>query len=430
MTGVGAAAGAGALASAAPAFAGPRRAPKGFLWGTAISAYQSEGNNTNTDVWLLETLKNSVFEDRSGDACDSYDRYEEDIALAAKLGFNCYRMGIEWARIEPEPGRFSNAALDHYKRVLQCCRDHHLAPVVTFSHFTVPLWFAKLGGFEVADGADLFARYCARAAKALGPLMAMASTFNEANIPLLLRLLRASEPAESKAKNKAMIAEAVKATDSLLFSSLLFADADKLQPVLLDAHAKAYRAIKAAAPALPVGVTLSMQAVEGVGPNNLASVIEQAMYGGWIEAAKQSDWIGVQTYTRVIVDARGRVALPKDAEMTQAGYEFYPSALGATIRYAAQTIGKPLYVTESGIATDDDTRRIAFIDAAIAEVGKCIDEGIDVRGYVYWSLLDNFEWSKGYSQRFGLVAVDRTSFARTPKRSSMHLGLRAKANTL
>ena len=137
-----------------------RPAPKDFLWGTAISAYQSEGNNYNSDAWLLENIKPTLSAERSGDACDSYHRYpEQDIALAAELGFNCYRLGIEWARIEPNQGYFSNAELDHYGQVLEACRAHGLKPVVTFNHFTTPLWFSERGGFEVADSPELFATF-------------------------------------------------------------------------------------------------------------------------------------------------------------------------------------------------------------------------------------------------------------------------------
>jgi beta-glucosidase len=124
------------------------------------------------------------------------------------------------------------------------------------------------------------------------------------------------------------------------------------------------------------------------------------------------------------------VAPPKDAEMTAAGYEFYPQALGGTIRFAAQRIGRPIFVTESGIATDDDTRRIAYIDAALAEVRRCLDEGIDVKSFLYWSLLDNFEWTRGYGERFGLVHVDHETFERTPKPSARHLGAIAKSRRL
>ena len=134
-------------------------APEGFLWGTAISAHQSEGNNVNSDAWLCETVSPSLYHEPSRDACDSYNRFAEDVAIAADLGFNCHRIGIEWARIEPEPGLFSIAELDRYRRLLDACHARGMAPMVTYNHFTVPRWFAARGGFEVADGADLFARF-------------------------------------------------------------------------------------------------------------------------------------------------------------------------------------------------------------------------------------------------------------------------------
>ena len=142
-----------------------RAVPEGFLWGAAISAHQSEGNNLNSDVWLAESVASTTFQEPSRDACDSYHRFAEDIAIAADLGLNCYRVGIEWARIEPEPGRFSMAELDRYSRMVDACLERGLAPMITYSHFTVPRWFAARGGFEVADGADLFARFADRAQK-------------------------------------------------------------------------------------------------------------------------------------------------------------------------------------------------------------------------------------------------------------------------
>src|ERR1700753_3464727 len=144
-----------------------RTVPKGFLWGTAISAHQSEGNNVNSDMWLNEHVPGTLFREPSGDACDSYERYGEDIAIAASLGFNCHRFGIEWARIEPEPGQVSLAALDHYRRVLAGCHAKGLAPMVTYAHFTTPRWFAARGGFEAEDGPDLFARFAETATRHL-----------------------------------------------------------------------------------------------------------------------------------------------------------------------------------------------------------------------------------------------------------------------
>ncbi len=427
------AAGLAAAVSAAPAsaLAPARQAPEGFLWGTAISAHQSEGGNTASDSWLLETIKPTAFTDPSGDACDSYHRYEEDLDIAKSLGLNCYRLGIEWARIEPAEGMFSEAALDHYARVLEACRARGLLPMVTYNHFTVPLWFAMRGGFEVADGADLFARFCGRATERLGPLIGMATTFNEANILGLRKVLPrfASDAAEENAR--AMIAAAARHTNSPQFSAMLFGNPDKINTVMLDAHAKGYAAIKAARADLPVGVTLSMQEIQGVGEGNLAREAEATMYSDWLEAARAaSDFVGVQTYSRLRIGPQGLMPTEPGVPLTDMGYENYPSAIGHTLRYAAKHIGKPIYLTETGIGTTDDAVRIAFIKATMDEVSKCIDDGIEVKAYLYWSLLDNFEWTSGYAKKFGLVEVDRKTFKRTLKPSARYLGMRAKANRI
>ena len=406
-----------------------RPAPSDFLWGTAISAYQSEGNNYNSDAWLQENIKPTLFKERSGDACDSYHRYRDDIAIAAKLGFNCYRFGIEWARIEPTEGFFSNAELDHYADVLETCRAHGLKPVVTFSHFTVPIWFAARGGFEVADSPDLFAAFCRKAAEHLGGLMHLATTFNEANIQLLVQVMTAF--ATSIPAAKAMIEAAARATASPKFSTVAYADPAISTPLMQEAHRKGYDAIKSARPDLPVGLTLTTQDIQAVGPDSLADRYRDRLYGDWLQVARtHADFVGVQPYTRFLVDAKGITAPPAGAEMTDAGYEFYPQALANTIRWAHTTIGKPIYVTESGIATDNDARRIAFIEQALAGLRDCLAEGIPVHSYMYWSLLDNFEWASGYSKHFGLVAVDLQFFKRTLKPSALHLGAIARSNRI
>ena len=412
-------------ASCAPA---RRKAPPGFLWGTAISAYQSEGNNTNTDIWLLEGVTPTLYKDRSGDSIDSYHRFAEDIALNAALGFNTYRFGMEWARIEPSEGHFSNAELDHYEQVLKACHAHGQTPIVTMNHFSSPLWFAKRGGWEHADAPDLFARYCGTVAERLGPLMAMATPFNEANIQ---RLLRVWLPGFRDA-TKPMIDAARKASGSDRFTSLTFSDPEISEPLLLEGHRKAYAAMKAAAPHLKVGVSLTTQAIEPVGDHSIAPKIEDdPHYGPWLDIAREhSDFTGVQPYSRFRFDDKGMVPPPKGAELTDAGYEFYPKAVSETIRWAHRAIGKPIYVTENGIGTNDDARRIAFVDQALAEVRQCLDDGIPVHSYLYWSLLDNFEWTSGFSKHFGLTAVDLKTFQRTPKPSAVWLGKRARSNSI
>jgi len=406
----------------------PKALPQGFLWGTAISAHQSEGNNINSDAWLCENVSPTLFREPSRDACDSYNRFEEDIAIAADLGFNCHRIGIEWARIEPEPGMFSSAELDRVRRLLDACHRRGLAPMVTYNHFTVPRWFAARGGFEVTDGADLFARFAEKATQRLGDLIGYASTFNEANIQRLIAQM--DHGADAQAVVEAMLSRCAKASGADRFSSLLFAPIDVTEPILVDAHAKAVAAMKSGPGNFPVGLTLTMQDVQGVGEGHLAEALISLLYGPWLEVARGADFIGVQTYTRVLVGSQGRLPAPEGAEMTAAGYEFYPQALGGTLRFAAQRIGRPIFVTESGIATDDDTRRIAYIDAALGEVRRCVDEGIDVRSYLYWSLLDNFEWTRGYDEHFGLVQVERETFKRTLKPSARHLGAIARSGRL
>lgn len=421
--------GAVAAASVAPSVARAterRNLPKpGFLWGTASAAHQIEGGNVNSDFWLAENVKPTLFAEPSGDACDSYHRYSEDIELASRLGFNCHRFGIEWARIEPEPGQFSEAAFDHYKRVLDECRSHGLSPMVTLSHWTVPRWFAARGGFEQEDSADLFARFAERAAKRLGHAMDYVTTFNEANIQRMLALT-VPNPAQIRGAVAAMYAACAKASGSDRFSMVLFGEVEKIEANMLAAHYKAFSAFKAARSDLPVGVTIASPQIEGVGAGNKAEEVSAAIHGPWFEAASKADFVGLQTYTRYRVGADGILPITDTAERTDAGYEYRPEALEHTVRHAAAVTGKPIIVTENGIATNDDARRIAFIDTALEGLARCIADGIDVRGYVHWSLLDNFEWVFGYRQHFGLVKVDRSTFARTPKSSAFHLGKLAR----
>ena len=420
---------AGATA-AAPA---PKRtvpAPGTFLWGTASAAHQIEGNNVNSDFWLAENIKPTLFREPSGDACDSYHRYDEDAALAAQLGFNAHRFGIEWARIEPEPGHFSEAELDHYVRVLESCHKHGLAPMVTLSHWTVPRWFAARGGFEHVDSPALFERFAQKVGERLGSLMSAATTFNECNIGRLARFLFQLDTPQAQAGVKAMLDACAKASGSERFANVLLGDPAKNEAQLVEAHRRAVAALKAGPGDFPVGLTISMQAIEGVGDGNQASAFADLLYGPWLEAAKICDFVGVQTYTRIRVGREGPLPPPDGAEKTAAGYEFYPQALGDTVRFAAERTGKPIYVTENGIATDNDSRRIAYIDGALAALRQAKADGIDVRGYFHWSLLDNFEWTAGYDQKFGLVAVDRKTFKRTPKASARHLGTLAKRRWL
>ncbi|MGQ3050070.1 MAG: glycoside hydrolase family 1 protein [Niveispirillum sp.] len=416
---------AGAALAALPGRAAKVAFPKDFLWGAAISGHQTEGDNSNSDIWHLEQLSPGPFSEKSGKACDFLNLYAQDMDLASKLGFNAFRFSLEWSRIEPEEGRFDAKALDHYRRVAATCREKGLAPAISFNHFTTPLWFAKQGGWEVAGSGDKFARFCAAAVKAVGEFAHIATTLNEPNLGRLLRVIL---PPPILADMGTAMQGAATLAGSARFSAAQFGDQDAMLPNLLEGHRKGAAAIKAGPGSFPVGVSLAIVDDQAVGVGSQRDAVRSYLNDAWLDAAKADDFVGVQTYGRNRFDAKGIMHPPEGVELTQMGEEFYPQALGATVRYAHAVTGKPVYVTENGIATEDDTRRIAYIDTAVAALRDCVRDGVPVKGYLHWSFLDNYEWIFGYRPKFGLVAVDRTTQKRTPKPSAAYLGAIAKRN--
>jgi beta-glucosidase len=412
--------------------------PKGFRWGAATAAHQIEGNNTSSDFWLLENIQPTQFVDRSGDACDSYHRYEEDIALLASLGLNTYRFSIEWARIEPTRGAFSIAQLDYYKRVIECCRRHHVDPAVTFFHATAPQWFAAAGGWLNPEAPALFARYCSTAARALASDMAFAFTINEPQVDKTFRAIPAAAAYFKKQDelSLAVHAAAAKATGSERFVTMNYPDIDGLTPQLIAGHEQGFAAIKAERSSLPVGVTLNLIDFQPATDHSPYEQIRETAYGQWLEVVKRTgDFTGVQIYRQVRLPGEGN-ALPSPAPMPfiNAGNPMdamaRPEALQNGVEYVYAQTKKPIFVTENGIETDNDERRIWYIRSALEGLYRAISTGTPVLGYIHWSLLDNFEWARGYKPHFGLFSVDRSTFKRTPKASSKVLGAIARQNRL
>ncbi len=403
--------------------------PDGFLWGAATAGHQVEGNNVNSDIWLLEHVQPTIFMESSGDACDSLNRWNEDLDIVRDLGLNTYRFSLEWSRIEPAQGEFSLAMLDHYKRMINGCRARGLTPMVTFNHFSAPRWFAALGGWQVPDSSDHFARFCERAARHLAADMGYALTLNEPNLMRLLRWLALPFPPGMLETEQTMLAAAARASGTSLFSA---ANAGPLSDTTLQhmvaGHKAGYAAIKSVRPGLSVGVALAITDDQAVGENSRRDEKRRDVYADWLEAAKTGDFLGVQNYERQRLDENGPLPAPPDAELNQMGAEVYPASLEGAIRYAHEVTGLPIIVTENGIGTTDDTERAAYIPRAIAGVARALADGVPVLGYCHWSLLDNFEWIFGYGPRMGLVAVDRTTFKRTIKPSAQVYGAIARAN--
>lgn len=383
--------------------------PPWFLWGTATSAYQVEGGNYASDWWEWERRPGTPCAEPSGDACDHYHLYPQDLRLLASLGFNTYRFSIEWSRVEPEQDDYSRASLEHYRRVLEASHQHGLTPIVTFHHFTNPRWFTRSGGWERPDAPDRFARYCEVAARHLGDLIPIACTINEPNMPALLGYADALFP-----PGRNDHAARLRVTDAFLRGHLLARDV-----------------IKNETASTRVGLALSMADwhVVDEGSEQLEA-IRRLREDVFLDGTAGDDFIGVNTYTRHRVGPAGFLPPETGVEVTLLGYEFYPQSLEATIRRAATTTALPVIVTENGIGTDDDARRIAFVEGALGGVHRCLTDGIDVQGYCYWSTFDNFEWNYGYIPTFGLIAVDRRTQVRSPKPSAAWLGRVARRGVL
>ena len=403
-----------AVAAGSPALARPLRSRGDFLWGVATAAHQIEGGNLNSDYWVMEHVPGTYFKEPSGDACDSFNRWREDLALIRSAGLNSYRFSIEWARIEPEPGEFSQAAIEHYRRICIACHEAGIEPVVTLHHFTSPRWIAAMGGWESIDVVDRYVRYAERAAGALRGVVEWFCTMNEPNAQVTSKVLQrkpwAIEPA--------LRSEAARQVGSDRFHMYFLGDSYKVRDVSLAAHAKGRDAIKAAVPNAKVGLTLALQElVAGPGGEALYRQIFTEARAPFYAAASRDDVIGVQTYNRFETGPDGYLPAPTDAMKDMFGLPTQPDALSATVREAYIHAKVPVLVSEHGNNTGNDAQRIAHLRASVDGLAVEIAHGTPVIGYMHWSLLDYFEWSSGYIPRFGLVAVDRKTFARTPKRS-------------
>lgn len=406
--------------------------PDDFLWGASTAGHQVEGGNVNADTWPLEWAEPSLFTEPSGDSCDHYHRYPEDIGILADLGFNAYRFSLEWARIEPERGYVSRAALDHYRRVLGTCLDHGITPVVTYCHFTTPRWFAGAGGWGAPDAAERFGRYAEAATAHLGDLLGRVATLNEPNVITMLELTGVIPMGTGEGS---VIADAPAAVDAGVGGhdparyrmGLVGAGVETMAAI----HRAGVEAIKAGPGDVEVGWTLALVDLQaGDGGQERLEAARKGAQLDWLEVSKADDWVGVQTYSRNVLGSDGALPVPDGTPTHQTGWEVYPEALGHTVRLAAAHAGVPVIVTENGMATDDDDARRTHTEIALEGLAGCIADGIDVRGYLHWTLLDNFEWMAGYAKTFGLVAVDRTTFERTVKPSARWLGQVATRNQL
>jgi beta-glucosidase len=401
------------------------RFPKGFLWGTATAAHQVEGGNTKNDWALWERLPGKVAGgDRAGRATDHYHRYALDFDLAASQHMNAHRFSLEWSRIEPRDGEWDAKEIAHYRAVLEALRVRGQQTMVTLFHFTVPQWFAARGGWAAKDAVGYFLRFATKAADAFGDLVDFWCTQNEPLVYVVMGYILGTWPPGIKNYRTAwtvfhnLTAGHVAATHGLHERARMLGRA---VPVGVANNLISFYSYRKHSPLDAVSLTLSDW------------VWNHAYYR---ETRGSHDYLGVNYYfhqrikreegklVQLFVDLRA-----ENREMSDIGWEVYPAGIFDVL----QELGEqhlPIYITENGIATVNDDRRIRFLVAYLKEVYHAIQSGIDIRGYFHWSLLDNFEWEKGYAARFGLIDVDWRTLQRRPKKSFSVYGRIAAENAL
>lgn len=382
---------------------------KNFYWGAATSSHQVEGNNHNdwTEFeqriatsksqmarekdwpdYILKNYPNPLQEENyiSGKACDHYNRFREDFDIAKSLGHNAHRFSIEWSRIEPEEGKFDEKEIEHYREVIKTLREKGMEPFVTLWHWTLPLWVAKKGGWENRQTINHFVRYCEKIALELRKDVRFFVTINE---PLLW------------ASNAYRTGKFPPQKRNIFLFVRVFWN-------LYRAHAAVYRKMKVINPDFSIGIA-----------NNTAWFSAQLLRPVyWMinlffvrKIKGVMDFSGIQYYRRISF-------ILKNKEVSDFGWEIYPEGFYDVIKKYWKNFGKPIFILENGVADARDIIREKFIRDHIAAMKKAMDEGVDVRGYFYWSLLDNFEWDSGFWPRFGLVEVDYKTMERKVRKSA------------
>lgn len=380
-----------------------KKFPEGFYWGGATASYQVEGGIENND-WAKAAVDGRV--PPCGDACQHYTRYEQDFDIAKELGHTAHRFSVEWARIEPEEGKFNAEAIAHYRKVLEALHVRGIKPYVTLWHFTLPLWFSESGSFERKDSPEIFARYSAFVVSQLGDLCEHFSTMNEPNVYGSNGWLRGTWP---PFKRFAMT-DLVSITNS---GRQYEAKASKgLSPVftylrvmknLALSHNAAYRAIKVVSPKTEVSVVKHVIVFDS---NKNPFNILKAWFANYMWTGKfmnrvhrHCDSIGLNYYFYTQFGDK------RTWRKTDMDWNFAPSHIYDALMMLSK-YKKPLFVSEGGIADADDSGRAEYITKQVEGTWRAIQDGADVRGHLYWSLLDNYEWALGFGKRFGLVEVN------------------------
>lgn len=384
--------------------------PDRFLWGAGNSAFQCEGNVRDSDWWEWERKFQSPSK-WSKDASDHYNRYEEDFDLAKRLGHNAHRLSLEWSRIEPAEGMFNLVAIEHYQKVLQALKERGIKVMLSLHHFSNPLWFARLGGWTNPKSVDFFERFVRRVVPDIKDQVDFWITINEPSVYVNFAYYSGDFPPGKQNHN---------------WWKMIWAYLHMAQ-----AHKRAYRTIHEIIPHAKVGLANAVQSF-----NVLHNHSVREHLGAWgldiggnhliylFTGKNTHDFLGVNYYTNQYVSFNGKAHIPgflditqTDKEVSDMGWEIYPQGIFEVLMDFSD-YHKPIYITENGIASTNDDRRVRFLINYLQEVFHATRAGADVRGYFYWSLLDNMELHRGFDPRFGLIEVDFKTQKRTIRPSA------------
>jgi beta-glucosidase len=388
--------------------------PKNFFWGTSTSAYQIEGGIKNDwSEWERSKKRKEQLRKQGknpdyficGRACDSYNRYEDDIDLIKNLNCKAYRMGIEWARIEPREGEFDKKEIEHYRKIIKKLKENNIEPFITLWHYTIPIWFSKKGGWLNKDAPYFYLRYTERIVKELKDDVKYWITENEPETVARNSYFLGTRPPNKKN----------------IFASF------KVLSVLVKVHNKAYDLIHKIDKKAKVGCSESLVFFESYNryPHNILAknIIEYWRNKKFFpKIMNKSDFIGLQYYfhSRIRINPfkswRG-FQYNENKKTSDMGWEIYPEGLYHILK-SLKKYNLPIIITENGLADEEDKHRPEFIKGHLASTARAIKEGVDVRGYFYWSLLDNYEWESGFGPKFGLYSVDKKTFKRIARPSA------------
>ena len=414
--------------------------PDKFLFGTAVASYQVEGGIYNNDWTIWENKSNSVCVEPCNEACKHYEMLDQDIELLKELGIKAFRFSIEWSRIEPTEGNYDTDAINHYVEKANKLIANNITPIITFHHFTTPEWLYKKDSWLNPGADNYFDNYVEKLMEYLPNEIEYFNTINEPGIFAFFGYFSTNKFPPGIANETKFI----QASENIM-----------------SAHKKALKTIKKYNQNAKVGMTHALQEWEDDDNNKLKEYLKYHLEDKFLDASVDDDFIGLQTYTivrypkniflkifnslllnigfirkfilpRIIQIFAGRNgAITSETRTTKMGYEYRPEAVLYNLRRLNKIFpDKEIFITENGIATDNDDERIEFVTTVLQDVHRFQAEHNNVIGYLYWSLLDNFEWDLGYQMNFGLVEVDKETYERIPHKSASWFGNISSSNVL